>query len=200
MRLVHIGGAKGVGKTSTMAELSSLSLPGYTMLPITTSSVLAQGAQKSYGRPWAELGRDERKESRKNFKDALSSLSADVVFLDSHYVDIENGVPVPIMTDEINKIIDVHIVLEEEPSTVLERRIADISGRQRGMSMDEIVLEIDAEREEAIRLAADTGSPVHIFDNIDVGLSARRIIEISRNYLLHKEGEIRYEGTFYNRK
>jgi adenylate kinase len=200
MKVVHIGGAKGVGKTTTVGELGSLAIPGYTMLSITASNVLSQGAQAAFGRPWSALTDSEKNESRGNFRDILASLPADVVFLDSHYIDMEDGVPRSIMSSEISEAIDLHIVLEAGPSQILERRMGDISNRPRDLDLGQIEIEVQAERAEAVRLAGETGSPVHIFDNIDVGESARRIVEISRDFLFNTEGRISYEGTVYNRK
>lgn len=198
MKIVHLGGTKGVGKTTLINGLSHSLTPGFTLKAITVSSFLFELARKKFKQEWSELEPNERAILREILGQEIVKFNDDATILDSHYVDIIEGTPVSIMPPGIKDIIDVHIVLEASASRILARRRKDQSFRRRDLSLSAIRTETDAERTEAIRLAADFEKPLYIVDNIEVSQSTRRILSIIEATISMPKKEVGNESHIHN--
>lgn len=186
MILVHIGGAKGVGKSTTLNFLSSQMYP-FSLRAITISKFLFKLAETQYQRPWRLLTDAERIEVRAQLKPALLQLPYDVILLDSHYIDMVEGIPTPIMPQEIQEMIDIHIIIQADPQDVLTRRRNDLHTRQRDLDIDQIREEITHEEAEAQRIGVSYSKPVYVLTNVDVHQTAHEIFNITLFHLLNNE-------------
>lgn len=97
---------------------------------------------------------------------------------------------------EIEGPIDIHFVLEANPLEILSRRTLDIGFRDRGLDLDLIIKEVNAERNEAIRISTNFDKPFYILHNEETEQTAKRIIDISESSI---QGDTKggiYEGSF----
>lgn len=193
--IIHIGGAKGVGKTTVLSCFPKFTdcLNGISI--ITVSTLLANISGSTFGTPWPVLDESLRIKTRKLAIEHLISLKG-AVLIDSHYIDLVDGRVITIMPEDFKPCIDVHVVIESDPRTILERRLKD-RYRQRECDLDRIIREIRAEREVAISIAKEFGRPVHFVGNKVVGETCQEIDGILKRYI-PENPEAQYETKIHH--
>ncbi len=194
MKIIHIGGAKGVGKTTTLDYLQRLTLPSYTINTIALSTFLYDLANKRLGKNWQELDFNERATIRKSIPDEMLQLQGDAVILDSHYIDMVEGSPKLIVPVELHNWIDVHIIIEANTSEILSRRLKDQSTRKRDLNQAYINTELVAERSEATALATRFQKPIYFLYNSNFEATAYEIMTITERYLSRSRKEDNHEN------
>ncbi|MCL4379583.1 MAG: AAA family ATPase [Candidatus Marsarchaeota archaeon] len=178
MTIVHVGGARGCGKTTVLKEVAQL-VGKDEMHIVYASEVLASVAMKTFGEPWLGLGDIERKKVRDATISYITKLQTGIVLVDSHYVELDNDHVKAIVPDDFNKGIGCHIIIEAPPKYVQARRQAD-NFKFRTTDISSIKKEITAEREEAQRLAGLTGASLYMVENVYVSHAASNVISLLR--------------------
>ena len=97
--IIHIGGAKGVGKTTVLSHLPRLAHCSNEVNIIAVSNLLGNISGHMFGTSWSVLDEGQRIEARKLAIQHLASLKGPVL-MDSHYVDFINGRIITIMPED----------------------------------------------------------------------------------------------------
>ena len=187
--IMHIGGPKGVGKTTIANQLTER-CPQYTIL--TVSDELGRLSERQFGKKWSFLDDQQKRGARTDLCSEIVKMSG-VVILDSHYIDLLNGKPISVFPEELAASVDIFAVMVCTPEAILQRRILD--GRTRTLSLDEIVKETEAERKAAYNLATHNGHAR--FWQIENRQAADTILEIQT--FLYGKGE-NNEGILRHRE
>src|SRR5947209_8175486 len=122
MRLIHVAGAKGVGKSSILSQLSLSTRIDYSIKLISISHLLFNTAPNNFGLQWTALTDEQKCQVRENVVTNILSLPYDIVIMDSHYIEMEEGSSKCIVSPGIETFIDCHILIEAYPEIILERR------------------------------------------------------------------------------
>lgn len=188
--LIHVGGAKGVGKTTIFEQ--GINLPEYAIKTIPMSFLLNEFGKLEFGLDWMYLDSTQKTYIRKVALKYILSLKDDAVLLDSHYIDINDSGVEPIMSKELQNLIDVHIIIESSPEEILRRRLNDIS-RKRSYDMGMIEKEIASERNAATEIANNFKKPIYVIKNENINNTVLEIISIVKMEILKKQFTINRE-------
>jgi adenylate kinase len=196
--IIHVGGAKGVGKTTILKKLSRYfkKRTGEDISLITVSEFLSNLAVSQFNKKWSDLTETERKTLREVAIQHFTSNESSVIILDSHYIDLKDGKPIDIMPDEFKRLIDIHVILEAKPEEILERRIKDGS-KQRELDVSIIREEAEAEREAALRIAKELGKPILFMKNENIEIACHNLYERLAEFTLGLR-EYKYEDKIRN--
>src|SRR5687768_7320695 len=125
-KILHLGGAKGVGKTTLLRGLCGSVLAAENGIVIVhMSNYLRDLSLLVYEKNWGLLSENERQVIRVRAAQSIQTISARTVLLDSHCIDMKDGLPVKIMPREFEEIVDGYIVMVAAPEVVRERRMRD---------------------------------------------------------------------------
>jgi len=175
-RLVFVGGARGVGKTSALSQLGQrlgdrnvgvvfgskkhdeicLELHGNDMFGVTK------------GQNWRVINEMARR---------IKSMPHEVVLLDGHFAWIEGRKIIDHIPKRHKKLYDAYILLDVDPEVLLSRRGNDNDkrlenpGLKRPLDLRTVKLEVSAEKKKAIRTAAYAGKKLHIIDTTTMGVN-----------------------------
>lgn len=174
--ILHVGGAKGVGKTRLLSEFEGTRINGKDICVAHISGLL-RSAAKERSWDWADLSNAERSCLRFEVIDRIRSMRRDVIVLDSHYVELREGEFKTIFPDEFKSEMDGHIVVEARIATILSRRIYDKTVK-RVLDPVSIGKEMVAERNAATAVAEETNTPVRIVDNASLGSALRAFRDV----------------------
>ncbi|MDE1870412.1 MAG: hypothetical protein KGH71_05550, partial [Candidatus Micrarchaeota archaeon] len=94
----------------------------------------------------------------------------------------DTGKVVALTPNEHRKEFGGHILIEAEPEEILKRRLADNSAK-RNYNFELIIREINAEKEESRKMAAETGANLYIIKNNLIKEAAEEIKVILRKEL-----------------
>lgn len=169
MKLIHVGGARGVGKTTVLSRLSSADIK-----VVSLSSLLQYLAKRDFKKEWRDTYNDERIMLRKNAVLEISKINDKLVILDSHYVDVAKGYPVTIFPQELIEMVFCHIIIEAPPASILSRRIAD-KKVSRVLALKTIEMEVQSERVVAIEIAKTNSAIFHLIENFNVDRASKEI-------------------------
>ncbi len=172
MKFIHVGGARGVGKTTVLSQLNSTNVK-----IISTSRFLYSLTRTYLQKEWEDTNNEERVVLRKNAVDEMSKLKDEIVILDSHYVDIDNGFPVIIFPQELSKLVECHIVIESSPVSILSRRVAD-NINIRDLVLRTIEAEVQAEKHIAMEIAKENNAIFQLIQNEYVYDTSKKIDSI----------------------
>lgn len=179
-KIVHIGGPKGVGKTSVSEAVKTVvSDANFSLAVLSGSSQVYDEGRCMFNKEWSELTENQRKQARQKSWETVTKLPYDVVLLDSHYVDIGDGHYKIILDEELWKDINYHVVLEAPIEMILLRRRNDQS-RDRGLDINEIKYEAEAERSVAEYIARKTNVGISIIQTDDFGNAVKGLYELLR--------------------
>ena len=177
IKIVHIGGVSGVGKSTVLRYLERLA-PQEVCI-ISASSILNQISTARFGSEFKNLEDKKKVEVRIDAVKKIQNFGCAVVILDSHYVDKSNGKFVPIIPLEFANVIDLHIVIEAEYEQVLERRLRD-TDRLRSLKLGDIKIEAEAEKDEAFRIARSNSKDLYLINNSEPHETAKELINLLR--------------------
>lgn len=167
-KLVHLGGAKGVGKTTVSDMVNSeLTKSGLKICVSHGSSLLYQMAKQSLTREWLELDETQKIEARSKAWETIKKLEYNLILLDSHYIDVNNSTHKIILPEHTWNDISHHIILEAPIDHILLRRKTD-SSRERELDLASIDYEVKHERVTAEFIAAKTNAGISIIKNEDI--------------------------------
>ena len=177
--LVHIGGARGVGK-GTVLEYLSHNIAGIVPLTVVpVSALILQHGKEMFDRDWVELVDGEKENVRRLFVNELRQLPEWIGVLDSHYVDITpDGKILSIVPVELYPLIHCHVVIHCRTSMLLSRREQDTFKKR---TLDRRLIERERRGELVIarRIARETRTPFHIVHNNECpGCAAKRLGDI----------------------
>lgn len=163
--LVHIGGARGVGK-GTVLEYLSHNIAGIVPLAVVSVSAhILRLGKEMFKRDWDELVDGEKENVRRLFVEELGRSPEGIRVLDSHYVDIApDGKILPIVPVELYSLIHCHVVIHCRTSVLLSRREQDTFKKR---TLDRRLIERERRGELVIarRIARKTRTPFHIVHN-----------------------------------
>lgn len=185
--LIHVGGAKGVGKTTIFKQ--GISLPEHDIKTIQMSYLLNEFGKLEFGLKWVNLNSAQRIYIREKGIKYILSLRDDAVLLDSHYIDINNNGVEPIMPKELQKLIDIHIIIESSPDEILKRRLNDLN-RERSYDINLIEKEIASERNVAMEIANNFKKPIYIIKNESINKTVSEIISIVKMKVMRKGNKL----------
>jgi adenylate kinase len=181
MNIVHFGGAQGVGKTTVLRYLRQDLGERADIELLFSSKELGTLATKAYGKGLKALDSTETRQVQNLFMSDIRGLPYSTILLDSHYVSVTQGKVVALTPDEHVQAFNCHIVLEANPYTILGRRIND-DRTKRVLDLPSIAGEIYEERNEAFRLAKQSGARIYIINaEGQVAKIAEAIKSILRN-------------------
>ena len=165
MNIVHVGGAKGVGKTSVLQELrKDLRESNSNIEVLFTSVEFGNLSTVRYGKTLANLQTEERNAIQKEFMFNVKNMSFNIIILDSHYVDVTPKGIIPLLQKEVWSDFTCHIILEADPQTILRQRISDTK-RKRQLDIKRISMEIEAERNQAYIISKETGATTYVLNS-----------------------------------
>lgn len=202
-QIIHVGGAKGVGKTTLLRELNGIPLEnGKSLNIIHMSDFLNEFSMEIYNIQWDKLNDGEKKGLRLKAAEKIACLPYDVLLLDSHCIDMVNEKPVRIIPPEFESIIDGYMVVTSSPEIIYGRRQKD-NLRSRDLQLSIIQTEMEYELLTAKNLAAKKSLDVVVIDNYlpekaksDI---LQGIIRILKEVKISKEGNrIEYESSFHH--
>ena len=187
MKLVHVGGAKGVGKTTVLDTLAQSTNLGCTIQTIHSSTELKQYALESYGKNLGELNRSELFTIQSKLITHVSSLKCDLVIFDTHYIDIGlDGSIVRLMPREHEAIYKYHVIIEAPAAEVLTRRLRDKS-RVRSLDISMIDKEITEERIVAHDIASRNGAVLFSVNNLNTEETISELGRIVKLMMLKRD-------------
>lgn len=175
-KIIHMGGAKGVGKTTMLEKLEGNKLERGQILKIVHVSEFLQSISNDiFNQRLKDLSAPQREDLRHIAVEKIKSLDGDVILLDSHYIDMQGSVPTIIMPPEFEPVMDGHLVLTAPASVILERRKAD-QKRERGLDIESIQIEADSELRVATELAKKYDRPVRVVENLSVETTVNEVL------------------------
>lgn len=191
--IIHVGGAKGVGKTTILSEIhGSASLMGYKVFTVHMSQMLQNLSYQKYNTKLTELTKSTRIDLRKEAASILTEANIPIILLDSHAIDMENGEPKTILPPEFEKIIDNYIVITADINTIRNRRIEDLDFRKRDLDLTNIKKEVESEIFAAAQFAANKGCEMAIVTNMWKNDAKNDILSVVDRFMeidnLSKEG------------
>ncbi|MFH1801706.1 MAG: ATP-binding protein [archaeon] len=160
---IYVGGVPGAGKT-TLCEVLSAKLS--KIIHIRSGEIKRPEARRKYGIGLSKLDQEKSSEINRWFFNKLYTLSSSGIYLiDTCYTYfLEDGIFVNLCPEDIAKNLGLYILLETNPEEIVNRRI--FRGRDRySVSLDLSRLEIETERNEAIRLSQKFNTPLIILKN-----------------------------------
>jgi adenylate kinase len=167
MEIVHVGGAKGVGKSSVLRELrKDLKAQDTRIEVLSASREYDKLSRTIYEKPLVDLTTQEILAIQKTFMQNVKDMPYNIIVLDSHYVDMSANGAIPLLQRSIWPDFACHIVIETDPEVVLHRRILDQT-RKRQLDIATIAVEIEAERTEAQAISRETGKRTYILRTLD---------------------------------
>lgn len=177
-KLVHLGGAKGVGKT-TVSDMVGLKLAKSELKICVShgSSLLYQMVKQSLTKEWSELDEAQKIESRLKAWETIKKLDYNLILLDSHYIDVNNGNHKIILPEHTWKDISHHIILEAPIDHILLRRKTD-SSRERELDLVSIDYEVKHEKATAEFIATKTQAGISIIKNEDISHAVTDLCKI----------------------
>lgn len=181
MKIVHVSGARGVGKTTVLQELERRHGDELNVCSLHSSTVLSDLSRETYKKTLAELEEKELVTVQEKTIAMIKGMPFEIVLLDGHNVKVDfSSGKVTILTPEKHKReFDCHILMEADPQVIRARRVADCDVKiKREFSLDSIKMEIDEERAAAHRIAEDTGTSLYVVENRDLIRSVDEIREI----------------------
>jgi len=177
MNIVHVGGAKGVGKTTALKELRNELRKPSEIAVLFTSQEFNNLATLRYGKTLGELQINQMKLVQEMFMHNVQKMLQKVVLLDSHYIDMTpTGIVIPLLQKQIWNDLTYHVILEANPEIILQRRVSDAT-RERQLDIELIVKEIKAERDEAYKIANETGTRILVLTNCNTPTEAKDAIK-----------------------
>lgn len=185
MELVYVGGGHGVGKTTILKELStSIQSHKNECCIVYGSQLVAQIAKYKFGFNWStELGISRQTQKIENVREYaveyLAKLPHKLVILDSHYVEMSSGTARCIVSDQLKKLINTHILIEAPPELILRRRIMDTT-KTRDIDINMLRKEVDSEKKTAISISTETCKPLYILQNIEPVETSKKLFSILR--------------------
>jgi|SRR3989344_4806138 len=162
---VHVGGPRGVGKSSVLNHMSQTVTIGLPLVVMPASAFVIELGMERFARSWGELTVAEKGEMRKAFVEHLKQFCQGVYVLDSHYVDVlPVGKVQSIIPIELYPLIGCHVVIDCSVNALLARRKSDIA-KKRSLNKRHIERERHGELAVAQRVARETGTPFHVVPN-----------------------------------
>lgn len=174
-KIIHVGGAKGVGKSTILHELEIHNKKEIAV--IYTSRFLYELCRKEYCKPLSELKKEEVRRLQEITMTVAKQLPHRVVLFDSHYVDLSGGKIIELTPEHHKKEFVMHILLEADILSILQRRVND-SARVRELDLKMIALEMFAERKAAFQIASENNAKVYIVKNESITVAVNEIKEI----------------------
>lgn len=175
--IIHIGGAKGVGKSTVVSKLKETD-PTLTVMAV--SERLMSVARNILGKEWKDANDEQRALARRTLCGEIRSLPGTVI-LDSHYIDMVDGSPKIVFPRELLRDVGVFVIMTCSPAEILRRRTTD-NNRNRSQSLEEIAEEMEAERIVADELSRQNGtSPCITITNSEVGQTVVEMQGLIRN-------------------
>lgn len=176
--LLHVGGAKGVGKTRLLSEFKGEKIQNKEIYVIHVSNLLRDAAKGKFYN-WADLPDIEKRDIRLTAIDAIRKSRYGIVILDSHYVEFDKGNFRAIMPDEFKREINAHILVEADPNKILDRRINDKTVH-RVLNVESIRQEIVSENRAASEIARETNTPLYIVNNDSIESAVKEFKNLLR--------------------
>ena len=178
--VVHMGGAKGVGKTSVSGVVKSLVYPEEKIGVLNASACIKETIGSHLD--WRLMVESERKRIRDlTWSIKMLRYDHDIVLIDSHYVDETDGIYKIILSPDKWAHINTHIILETSAEQILSRRVKDKT-RERDLDIKNIQKEIEAERDAAYMICKETGGHLLIMSNDFLNDSANNILGVLRSF------------------
>jgi adenylate kinase len=168
--IISLGGAKGIGKTTTLHALEEL---GASTMQV--SSELNRFSVDRTSKRIRELSIPQRDEIRIMFGEILAerlSHSPNRTYIDLHYTDSREDPDKILHPPARLAMLHVFVVMTADSDVILERRTKDVT-RDRTLNRDRIAQEQQAEVNAAFNLAQTYKRPLR---NIDASRSTSDII------------------------
>ena len=161
-RFIYVGEVPASGKTT----VSSLTAEKTGSIYVSSGGIKRPEARKRFGKNLSSLGQRESFEINGWFFQGLSSKNSGGLYLvDTHYTYPVGESFVKLMPEECVPRIELFVLFEADAETVVDRRIA--RGRDRdSVDKDFIQVEIEEEREEAMRLSEKFSVPLGVIENV----------------------------------
>jgi|GEM_PF-3933566 len=200
MKIIHLAGAKGVGKSTVLEEsVKSNKFDSSRIEIIHTSKYLFKICKKYTDKAWSDFTEKEKVAMRSITMNSILRLDKEIVILDSHCIDMKGAEPIVILSDEFKKHIDIFAVLEASPEVIHSRRAGDVN-RTRDNNINNIEQEVFYEKEYSLLFSIDNNVPFVIIENIDLQDTIANILNLTENILTQINQEQPYEHRIYNIK
>jgi hypothetical protein len=177
--IVHVGGARGVGKSALLGLMSQTMTKGLPLVVIPVSAFVQQLGRDIFSRNWAELTVGERDAIRNAFIQQVERFPKGVCVLDSHYVDVlPDGTVTPIIPITLRPLLQCHVVVDCSSQALLTRRRVDLV-KLRPLNEEWIARERCGELSVAQQMAQETHTPFHtVLNEQDVKYAAHCLGDI----------------------
>lgn len=177
--LIHVGGARGAGKSLVLARMSQSVTVGLPLVVIPVSAFVIELGLERFGHGWDELTILEREDVRKAFIKHLQQLPQGIWVLDSHYIDILSGGTIrPIIPVELYPLVGCHVIIDCSRDILLARRKGDLAKR-RSLNKRHVERERRSELSVARQIAKKTGTPFYtILNEQDPAYATERLGDI----------------------
>lgn len=170
--IAHVGGIKGVGKTTVLKRFIEVSKSDFEYVNI--GELMDEYAKTIYGIDFYRLKPENRDEIRLRMNDIIKSYGK--VVLDSHYTVRENGKVVRVFPRYGLSIVDMYILLIASPESTFERRMRDT--RVRDLDLETIKEEARKEMDVYKEIVQLTKKQLYIVENVSVEQSVADLIGI----------------------
>ncbi len=141
MKIIHLAGAKGVGKSTVLEELvKSNKFDSSRIEIIHTSKYLFKICKKYTDKAWSDFTEKEKVAMRSITMNSILRLDKEIVILDSHCIDMKGAEPIVILSDEFKKQIDILKKVEAiiRPFKLEEAKLALVNAGIVGMTVSEV--------------------------------------------------------------
>lgn len=160
-KLIIVGGAQGVGKTTVLDELEKR-FAGMPIGIVHYSKLRSAFSKKLYDKEWTEIYSEEGRAVIDTSFEFIKNLPYRIVIVDSHHVWMNGETPVLFMPER-QKEFGLHVVITSDPTTISARRKVQKRGRVSDARLAEI------EQNEEIRVARDSArinnSEIFVIEN-----------------------------------
>ncbi|MEM0143393.1 MAG: AAA family ATPase [Candidatus Parvarchaeum sp.] len=182
-KIIFIGGAHNVGKSTALEELKKLYRNEETRVNIVhMSEILHNASMKKYSMSIVELNEDSIKRDTLQLEvvSSLRGLNFAFTLLDGHYIttNTQGGIG-PSYNTDVNYLIkfDAQVVLIAKPEEILARRIKKNQGIW-SINLDSIRQEQDMEISEANRIGRMFNTPVYAIEDNEPKDTAKAICKL----------------------
>lgn len=183
MKLVHIGGAKGVGKTTVLKYLEADATITNPIRIIECSLQLKILGKTAFGNDWENLNDEQRAEMRRSLHTFICNLPYDAVLLDSHYAEVRDNKIRAWLPEEYKRSVGLHIVIEASLEDILARRLND-PVKKRRIDLNSIAEEVRAEIKTAMAIAKETNKKLYVITNHNSHNTAAELVSLLRQEMV----------------
>ncbi|HEV8289421.1 MAG TPA: AAA family ATPase [Candidatus Norongarragalinales archaeon] len=194
--LVHVLGVKAVGKSTLIAEFKRQT--GLKVIELTFGDFMLEIAQREKGvkdrealsKMGAKQVRDMQMKAAAKIRSMLLEKPSQIVFLNNHgfFYEQPHHMLLPGSHDALVEILppDLVLLVEAKPEEILRRRKMDLKSGVRARevgSLNDVKVNLDAERHVGIHLAQKFGVPLKVFDHtLPVAKNRQQFLELAQTF------------------